>query len=453
MEKWVSRYSGTNLKRTGDSRDPFERDYSRIVHSAAFRRLQGKTQVLGLGDSDFYRTRLTHSLEAAQIATGIVKTLERNTETTPPDYIAYLPSVALITAITLAHDIGHPAFGHGGESALHYLMYDSGGFEGNAQSLRILANLEPYTESHGADLTRRTLLGVIKYPVTYSEIARKVQPNHVPYQHDGWRPQRFVSNDWRPPKCIYDSNKKILDWVLDPLSTNDRELFISHTASEDPKNHSKSKFRSFDTSIMDLADKIAYAIHDLEDAIHLGLITRELWLASAGDQLACLSTSLSDDLGLSSIEELTNSLFSGIPHQRKFAIGSLINYLIKSIFVSDINSFSSPLLRYHANLGGTQKSVLNIIRDFVTDHVIRNPAVQTLEYRGQQLLLSLFDAFKSDPDRLLPKATKHKYNSAKDEDESKRVISDHLSGMTNEFATKCYERLFIPRTGSLFQRI
>lgn len=453
MEAWAGRYSGANLKRSGDSRDPFERDYSRIVHSAAFRRLQGKTQVLGLGDSDFYRTRLTHSLEAAQIATGIVRTLERNSNTTTLDYVPYLPSVALITAITLAHDIGHPAFGHGGESALHYLMHASGGFEGNAQSLRILADLEPYTENHGADLTRRTLLGVTKYPVTFSKVNRKALPDHVPHEHDGWRPQRFVSNDWRPPKCIYDSNQKILDWILEPISSSDRDLFVSHSDSGDPKKHLKSNYRSFDTSIMDLADKIAYAIHDLEDAIHLGLITRELWLSSAGDKLACLPISLSDDLGLSSIEELTNRLFSGVPHRRKFAIGSLINYLIKSVFVSEIDSFSSPLLRYNAYLDGTQKIVLDTIRDFVTDHVIRNPAVQTLEYRGQQLLFCLFEAFNADPLRLLPKATRQKYDSAKDDDECKRVITDHLSGMTNEFATKCYERLFIPRAGSLFQRI
>ena len=152
-----------------DHRDPYYRDYARLVHSAAFRRLQAKTQVLGLGESDFYRTRLTHSLEVAQIGAGLVVHLRAQLQlpTMPPQprfesWLNLLPSEKLIEAICLAHDLGHPPFGHGGERALNYAMRGAGGFEGNGQTLRILARLEKNSEDHGLNPTRRLLLGVLK---------------------------------------------------------------------------------------------------------------------------------------------------------------------------------------------------------------------------------------------------------------------------------------------------
>jgi dGTPase len=112
-----------------DARDAGDIDYARVIHSASFRRLQGKTQILNLGDSDFYRTRLTHSLEVAQIAGSIAKQLGKSF----PDHPAaiHLPDRSMIQAIGCTHDLGHPPFGHGGEVALNYCMRDNGGFEGN----------------------------------------------------------------------------------------------------------------------------------------------------------------------------------------------------------------------------------------------------------------------------------------------------------------------------------
>ncbi len=115
-------------------RSPFERDRDRIIHSAAFRRLQGKTQLLGIGQSDFFRTRLTHSLEVAQIAKGIGLRISKKFDVSV--------DLDLLEAAGLAHDIGHPPFGHTGEETLHQLMDKYGGFEANAQNLRILASLE-----------------------------------------------------------------------------------------------------------------------------------------------------------------------------------------------------------------------------------------------------------------------------------------------------------------------
>lgn len=117
-----------------DAREEADIDYARVIHSASFRRLQGKTQILNLGDSDFYRTRLTHSLEVAQIAGGIARQLRQDFPDHPA--IPHLPDHSLIQAIGFTHDLGHPPFGHGGEVALNYCMRQAGGFEGNGQTDR-----------------------------------------------------------------------------------------------------------------------------------------------------------------------------------------------------------------------------------------------------------------------------------------------------------------------------
>ena len=173
-EQWLQRLSEEPGKtRRLDKRSPFQRDKARVLHSAAFRRLQSKTQIHNNGLSDFYRTRLTHSLEVAQIGAGLVAHLAL----VQPEFEALLPGNNLIETICLSHDIGHPPFGHGGETALNYMMINDGGFEGNGQTFRILTQLEPYTEFNGMNLTRRSLLGLLKYPVYLSEVS-------APYPED-----------------------------------------------------------------------------------------------------------------------------------------------------------------------------------------------------------------------------------------------------------------------------
>ncbi|MFI7854956.1 dGTP triphosphohydrolase, partial [Acinetobacter baumannii] len=154
-------------KRQTDKRSEWARDYARIIHSSAFRRLQSKTQVLGLGESDFYRTRLTHSMEVSQIGVGITRWLKDKYDTNE-EIKSIIPSTALMSSICLAHDLGHPPFGHGGEVALNFCMRNYGGFEGNGQTLRILSTLDKYTEKNGLNPTRRLLLGVLKYPASYT---------------------------------------------------------------------------------------------------------------------------------------------------------------------------------------------------------------------------------------------------------------------------------------------
>ena len=179
MEDWIARRSQARTStrtrfNAGTIESHFQRDRARVIHSAWFRALQSKTQVLGLGESDFYRTRLTHSLEVAQIGSGIVEHVRGENARNPltKDMAEWIAPLSLIDAACLAHDIGHSPFGHGGEVALNYMMRHDGGFEANGQTLRILSRLGEYSEDSGLDLTRRSTLSVIKYPGFCTELAQ-----------------------------------------------------------------------------------------------------------------------------------------------------------------------------------------------------------------------------------------------------------------------------------------
>ncbi len=274
---WESRKSNEQKMRRNDHRSAYQRDRARILHSAAFRRLQAKTQVHGAGHHDFYRTRLTHSLEASQIGTGIVAQLKIK----QPIFRDLLSSTSLMESLCLAHDIGHPPFGHGGEIALNYMMREHGGFEGNAQTFRIVTLLEPYTEHFGMNLSRRTLLGLLKYPALISNTRATDQPADVSnFRH-------LKAKDWHPAKGVYNDDTNTFNWALDLLSPHDIALFsqMRHQRTS-PTEHLKTRFKTLDCSIMELADDIAYGVHDLEDAIVMGIVTRDQWHEAVASKLA-----------------------------------------------------------------------------------------------------------------------------------------------------------------------
>ena len=212
------------------NRTSFERDRARIVHSSALRRLGAKTQVLGAGSGDFVRTRLTHTLEVAQVGRGLGKQLGCD-----PD---------VVDAACLAHDLGHPPFGHNGERALDFAAKDIGGFEGNAQTLRILARLEPKSvhpvtgASVGLNLTRATLDASIKYPW---------RENSTPLRADGKPTRKFG---------VYEDDLEVFEWL---------------------REGAPDRAPSFEAQIMDIADDIAYSVHDVEDAVvHNGVALSKL---------------------------------------------------------------------------------------------------------------------------------------------------------------------------------
>ncbi|MGF7156268.1 anti-phage deoxyguanosine triphosphatase [Novosphingobium gossypii] len=447
LQLWSLRASG-RVRHDDDARTDFEIDYARVIHSGAFRRLQGKTQILSLGDDDFYRSRLTHSMEVAQIAEGIAQQLRSQALSEP--IAGLIPPAPLIQAIGLAHDIGHPPFGHGGELALNYCIRDAGGFEGNAQTLRLLSQLENFSDVNGADLTRRALLGLLKYPALRATVANlDIVPRLVT------APTMIAvldSTSCKPAKSCYDEDAAALDWVLQPLSSSDRDAFVAVTPK--PGKHGATQHKSFDCTIMDAADDIAYGVHDLEDAIALGFIDREDFSAAVDAPLCDhLETSLRHRPlvigGRADRAELIDRLF-GAPSARKAAIGRLVHYFIRSIRVTEEPVFAEPLLRWRAVLEPGAKTLLQALQDLIVLKVIDSPRVQHLEFKGQRMVMAVFEAIASDPMRLLPPALARSFAEA---GAPMRLLCDHIAGFTDGTLLRTYERLFSPRMGSVFDRI
>lgn len=312
--------------RPGDARDSYSRDRARLIHSAAFRRLQGKTQVMGVGEGDFHRTRLTHSLECAQIGRGILATLKKN-DSVPDPFKGWLPSDDLVEAACLAHDLGHPPFGHHGERALHKRMQSCGGFEGNAQTLRIISKLEKYRIKEGINPTKRLVLAILKYPSVYTN----------------FKPEYFKD---KPPKCYYESEEeRIVFKAIDPFDEFDQKKFLE--TNED----GTSKFKTFDCSLMEIADDVAYGVHDWEDIIarkfldkyEISEIFSKKILAEYDRIIWCKNIYIDAN---KIIQKLTGDAF-----ERKKAVSELVNFFVSSVqYVKSDSEFKHPLLAYNAKL-------------------------------------------------------------------------------------------------------
>ncbi len=418
----------------GSSDAQYQRDRARIVHAASFRALQSKTQVLGLGENDFYRTRLTHSLEVAQIGSGIVEHL--HTAHGTPAVVDWLPSNGLMEAICLAHDLGHPPFGHGGEVALNFAMNAHGGFEGNGQTLRILSKLGEFSAHCGIDVTRRTLLGVLKYPIPYSRVVR--------YAETAPREAPLNLQAWHPPKCVYDDESDVLDWVFDPFSANDRDLLQS--VADAPSGHLRTQHLALDTSVMEIADDIAYGIHDLEDALALRLITPESWHGDFAPAVRALGPNPLN----TEFDFYTDKLLSPQPYERKHAISRLVHYLITSVSLHPIDGFEHPLLANRARIDDDAGALLELCKQFVFDKVIKRPEVLVHRHRGQQLMLHMFAVLEANPQDLLPRTVLARFDTAAN---PARVLCDYLSSLTDVSAVKLHRRLTLPGSGSVFDLI
>ena len=438
---WMERRSGQDYQRGfQDHRSPYERDRTRVIHCPAFRRLQRKTQILGTDEGDFHRTRLTHSLEVASIGSNLVRNLMANHA--DEGLKTLLPSDDLIHVICLLHDIGHPPFGHGGEVALNYMMRSHGGFEGNAQSLRLLTKIEESYGDFGLDLTRRSLLGILKYPVSWSSVVAPERPSV-----ESATSRTIRVNDWLPPKAYFDCEQPEVDWLLAPFSVQDRQLFQSLSVHPEHLRHGRAAYHTLDCSIMDIADDIAYGVHDLEDAIHLRLLSRAQLDTSEFRQLV-INTSFKRP------EQLLDELFDKSIQNRKHAVGEMVNYFITSTTVQVVHEdFEENGLRYNIELLPEARQLLAYLMGSVYQYVIDSQESRTFEYGGQTVVLRLFEALSSNPGHLLDKKNRQRFFEQKDERAGVRVICDYIANMTDEYAYRMHERLFGFNTRTIFERL
>lgn len=444
--------------RAGEHRDPFERDRARIIHSFSFRRLQSKTQIFALNESEFLRTRLTHSLEVSNIGRGIAAVVNRLIWPSYPlgavhtgyEELGGPVDTSLIEAACLAHDLGHPPFGHRGEEALNHCVWTrwpgrDNGFEGNGQTLRLLTSetLEAHGDRHGLNLTRATLQAVLKYPRTYGDLVN---------------PEKYPSTDacppfkpWAPPKCIHNEEAPLLDWLLAPFSAADRARFlrIEHRAGK----HARTMHKTLEASIVELADDIAYGTHDVEDAFFSKLISPDTIIGYIDrdrfddpvlfDHYTTLVMRMARGAGGGGRDAV---------HEKKGAASALISMLIAAVELLPVAGFAHPRLRWNVVLPRDHRMVLDALKNAVYDHVINGPAVQSLEYRGGLIIQRMFDALEQSPE-LLGGKHGHLLREADDTPTRLRVLADYVAGMTDSYAERMYNRLFQPGSGSLFDRV
>jgi dGTPase len=262
------------------------------------------------------------------------------------DPVEFLPNLSLIQAVGFTHDLGHPPFGHGGEVALNYCMKGRGGFEGNGQTLRILSKLEKFSRAAGANLSRRTLLGVLKYPVPFSHAENR---DRKPGLIAGPTTLGLIDREKsKPPKCYLDCEQGIVDWILAPLSAADRDIFTSYETKTN--EHNKPLHKSLDCSIMDLADDIGFGVHDLEDTVALGLINEAEFRKGVSEE-ACAAylDALKDKYPGESQNDVYESfvrMLFGNGRDRKHCISRMVGYLIISCVIETRDEFTEPLIRY-----------------------------------------------------------------------------------------------------------
>jgi len=398
----------------GDYRSPFQVDRDRIIHTSAFRRLQNKTQVFFSGEYDFYRTRLTHSIEVAQIGRSICHRLNQTSSLLEE---AFWIDPDLVEAACLAHDIGHPPFGHTGERTLHRLMRPYGGFEGNAQTLRILATIL-FGPDRGMNPTRALLDGVLKYKTLFGEV--QGQKNHFLYREQG-EILRFVTANQEFP-------------------------------TEFPPGKIRNGFRSVECQVMDWADDTAYSLNDIADGIQAGFITGENLEKWAEEEELTETES-------GWIRELHEAIRRG---RVESTVGKKIGRFIGAVSLKERGGFLSSETnrhRYDIEIDSEVLEECDLYKRVSLGLVFRSRQLQQLDRKSDFILERLFDVFaeqyiasEAPPQgrfQLLSDEEEALVFQQPDEAGRARVICDVLAKMTDGIASRTYKRLFDPDFGSI----
>jgi dGTPase len=365
------------------TRSPFRRDCDRVIHSTAFRRLKHKTQVFVFHEGDHYRTRLTHSLEVAQIARALARQLGLDED--------------LTETLALAHDLGHPPFGHAGERALDKCLHAHGGFDHNAQTLRVITSLEHrYPEFDGLNLTWESLEGIVKHngPLT---------------MRSGAAAGRYGESG--VPVGIADFNRKY-----------DLELW---------------SFASLEAQVAAFADDIAYDAHDIDDGLRAGLF--------GVDDLKVmpLTADIIADIG---------KAYPALDDARRGAelVRELISYLISAVVAEagkrlaaarpqsahDVRHHTQPLIAFPSAVAAEEAA----IKAFLKQRMYRHARVMRVMGEAEQILFDLFARYQQSPGDL--PAEWIEGTEQETEGERARRIGNFIAGMTDRFALTEHQRLF-----------
>jgi dGTPase len=372
-------------------RTPFHRDRDRIIHATAFRRLTYKTQVFLHHEGDHFRTRLTHSLEVAQIARSMARQLGLDED--------------LAEALSLAHDLGHPPFGHAGERALDRAMRDWGGFDHNAHSLRIITSLERrYARFDGLNLTFETLEGLAK--------------------HNG-----PLVGPHAPPDAA-SRNRELLDLV--------GALGLTQALGLDG-------FAPAEAQVAAIADDVAYTNHDIDDALRAGLISLgDLEQAPmAGTYVSEARSALEGASAASSPEDRDRRLFYEVNRRMiTVMVDDVVEEARRRIAVldphsaDDIRNAGAPVVAF----SDARRAELDALREFLFVRVYRAPRVMRIMHQAEQVVASLFERYMSSPADL--PGGREVALVGLDPAGRARGVADYIAGMTDRFALAEYARLF-----------
>lgn len=397
-------------------RTPFERDRARLVHSAALRRLAGKTQVVGPQSDDFVRNRLTHTLEVAQVARDLARTLGCD-----PD---------IVETAALAHDIGHPPFGHNGERVLDELSADWGGFEGNAQTLRILTRLEAKSTDHqgrsvGLNLTRATLDASTKYPWPRAG----ADDPHGTHADGSTRSGKKFG--------VYEDDLAVFEWMR--AGTRDIE-------------------RCIETQVMDLADDVAYSVHDLEDGVVAGKIDlsslhdagrrHEVWETVRDWYLPAVPDEELDEAfdGVWQMPTWPGSSYDG-SRRVQAALKNLTSDLIGRFCTSVQHAThqqhgTGALTRYAADLVVPRETALAIgaLKGIAAHYVMRADERVAVLARQREVVADLVAVLAGRAELLQP-AFRGDFHDAGSDAARQRVILDQVASLTDASALAWHERL------------
>jgi dGTPase len=404
-ERFLPEHRGEN-----GHRGEFARDRARVLHSSALRRLGAKTQVLSPSGGDFARTRLTHSLEVAQIGREMAIDLGLNAD--------------IVDMACLAHDLGHPPFGHNGEKGLNDWAAEIGGFEGNAQTLRLLTRIEPKVflpsgKSVGLNLTRASLDAACKYPWSLSE-AGEMREHSVKFG-------------------VYDDDLEIYNWM---------------------RANAPSRVKSVEAQVMDFSDDVAYSVHDFEDAIVSGYIKLEE-LADPAAEADLLQKISEWNVGAYSIPELTEALVNlrslpnwptkfqrtpemlgGLKNLASDLIGRFVSRTIAAIVdASPVESMAryGARLDVPANVRAEIAVLKGIVSAFLMSHESRRPIYEW--QRG--LLAELANAILASNGANLDVYCTSAWSLAKTDIEKRRVVVDQVACLTDQSAITLHNRLVV----------